>query len=98
MKITVVGAGIAGNGAAWLLSRRHEVVLFEREQRLGGHTHTHRIEMRGREYAVDTGFIVYNPLNYPLFTRLLSELGVPPQETTMGCSVQDARSGLAYNA
>jgi len=98
MKIAVVGAGIAGNGAAWLLSRGHEVVLFERESRLGGHTHTHRVEMQGREYNVDTGFIVYNPLNYPLFSRLLSELGVYSQETTMGFSVQDARSGLEYNA
>jgi predicted NAD/FAD-binding protein len=98
MKIAVVGAGIAGNGAAWLLSRKHEVVLYERETRLGGHTHTHRVELHGREYAVDTGFIVYNPRNYPLFSRLLSELGVYSQETTMGFSVQDARSGLEYNA
>jgi predicted NAD/FAD-binding protein len=98
MRIAVVGAGIAGNGAAWLLSRQHEVVLFEREPRLGGHTHTHRVELRGREYAVDTGFIVYNPRNYPLFTRLLGELGVDSQETTMGFSVQDARTGLEYNA
>jgi predicted NAD/FAD-binding protein len=98
MRIAVVGAGIAGNGAAWLLSRQHEVVLFERDSRLGGHTHTHRVELQGREYAVDTGFIVYNPLNYPLFSRLLSELGVYSQETTMGFSVQDARTGLEYNA
>ena len=98
MKIAVVGSGIAGLGAAWLLSRRHEVVLFESETRLGGHTHTHRVELGGRHYAVDTGFIVYNPLNYPLFTRLLDELGVASQPTTMGFSVQDARNGLEYNA
>jgi predicted NAD/FAD-binding protein len=98
MRIAVVGAGIAGNGAAWLLSRQHEVVLFEREPRLGGHTHTHRVELRGREYAVDTGFIVYNPRNYPLFARLLDELGVESQATSMGFSVQDARNGLEYNA
>jgi predicted NAD/FAD-binding protein len=98
VRIAVVGGGIAGNGAAWLLSRKHEVVLFEREARLGGHTHTHSVEMRGREYDVDTGFIVYNPLNYPLFTRLLAQLGVASQPTTMGFSVQDARSGLEYNA
>jgi predicted NAD/FAD-binding protein len=98
MRIAVVGGGIAGNAAAWLLSRRHEVVLFERERRLGGHTHTHRVQMQGREYAVDTGFIVYNPLNYPLFTRMLAELGVESQATSMGFSVQDARNGLEYNA
>jgi predicted NAD/FAD-binding protein len=74
------------------------VVLFEREARLGGHTHTHRVVLQEREYAVDTGFIVYNPRNYPLFTRLLAELGVESQATTMGFSVQDARTGLEYNA
>ena len=98
MKIAVVGSGIAGMGAAWLLSRQHEVVLFEAEDRLGGHTHTHRVVQAGREYSVDSGFIVFNPVNYPLLTRMFDELGVASQPTTMGFSVQDARSGLEYNA
>ena len=98
MKIAVVGSGIAGLGAAWLLSRQHEVVLFEREARLGGHTHTHRVTMQGREFAVDTGFIVFNNENYPLLARLFHELGVASQPTTMSFSVQDARNGLEYNA
>jgi predicted NAD/FAD-binding protein len=98
MKIAVIGSGIAGLGAAWLLSRQHEVVLFEKESRLGGHTDTHRVVQSGREYAIDSGFIVYNPINYPLLTRLFDELGVASQPTTMGFSVQDARSGLEYNA
>jgi predicted NAD/FAD-binding protein len=98
VRIAVVGSGIAGLGAAWLLAREHEVVLFEREPRLGGHTHTHRVQLGAREYAVDTGFIVYNPLNYPLLARLFAQLGVVSQPTTMGFSVQDARSGLEYNA
>jgi hypothetical protein len=98
LRIAVVGSGIAGLGAAWLLSRRHEVVLFERESRLGGHTHTHRVASGGREYAVDSGFIVHNPGNYPLLTRLFDQLGVASQDTTMSFSVQDARSGLEYNA
>lgn len=98
MKIAVVGSGIAGLGAAWLLSRKHEVVLFEKESRIGGHTHTHRVEQAGKQYSVDTGFIVHNPLNYPLLTRMFDELGVESQPTTMGFSVQDARSGLEYNA
>jgi uncharacterized protein len=98
MKIAVIGSGIAGLGAAWLLSRSHEVVLFEKESRLGGHTHTHRVVQAGREYSIDTGFIVHNPMNYPLLTRLFAELGVASQPTTMGFSVQDARSGLEYNA
>jgi len=94
----VVGSGIAGLGAAWLLSRAHDVVLFEANARLGGHTHTHRVAQAGREYAVDTGFIVYNAHNYPLLARMFEELGVASQPTTMGFSVQDARSGLEYNA
>ncbi len=98
MKIAVIGSGIAGLGAAWLLGRKHEVVLYEQDDRLGGHTHTHRVVQAGREYAIDTGFIVHNPANYPLLTRLFDELGVESQGTTMGFSVQDARSGLEYNA
>jgi len=98
MRIAVVGSGIAGLGAAWLLSREHEVVLFEREARLGGHTHTHRVQQGGRSYSVDSGFIVFNAQNYPLLTQLLGQLGVLSQPTTMSFSVQDARSGLEYNA
>ena len=98
MKIAVVGSGIAGLGAAWLLSRQHEVVLFEKDSRLGGHTHTHKVMQAGREYAIDSGFIVHNARNYPLLTRMLEQLGVQSQATTMGFSVQDARSGLEYNA
>ncbi len=98
MKIAVVGSGIAGLGAAWLLSREHEVVLFEAQDRLGGHTHTHRVQLAGREYAVDSGFIVFNPVNYPLLSRMFDELGVASQPTTMGFSVQDGGSGLEYNA
>ena len=98
MKIAVVGSGIAGMGAAWRLSKRHEVVLFESEDRLGGHTHTHAVRQAGRDYAVDSGFIVFNHDNYPLLSRLFDELGVASQPTTMSFSVQDARSGLEYNA
>jgi predicted NAD/FAD-binding protein len=98
MKIAVVGSGIAGLGAAWRLSKQHEVVLFESEDRLGGHTHTHAVHQAGRDYAVDSGFIVFNRDNYPLLSRLFDELGVASQPTTMSFSVQDARSGLEYNA
>lgn len=98
MRIAVIGSGIAGLGVAWRLSRSHEVVLFERESRLGGHTHTHSVQQDGREYAIDSGFIVFNERNYPLLTRLFTELGVASQPTTMSFSVQDARSGLEYNA
>ena len=98
MRIAVIGAGIAGLGAAWLLGRTHEVVVFEKEARVGGHTHTHTVEQAGQKYAIDTGFIVFNPANYPLLTRLFSELGVATQPTTMSFSVKNEHTGLEYNA
>jgi len=98
MRIAIVGGGISGLAAAWLLSREHDVELFDRENRLGGHTHTHKVTLENRDYTVDTGFIVYNDENYPLLKRLFGELGVASQPTNMSFSVQDARSGLEYNA
>ena len=98
MKIAVIGSGIAGMGCAYLLSRQHEVVLFEKENRLGGHTHTHSVRQGNRDYQIDTGFIVFNPENYPLLSKLFSELNVGSQKTEMGFSVQNAASGLEYNA
>ena len=98
MRIAVVGSGISGLSAAWLLSRRHEVVLYEGNDRLGGHTDTHRVEVDGRTLDGDTGFIVHNPEHYPLLTRMFEELRVESQPTTMSFSVQDAASGVEYNA
>jgi len=98
MKIAVIGSGIAGLASSWLLSRKHDVTLFETNDYLGGHTHTHAIELGGRNYAVDTGFIVFNPSNYPLLSRLFAELGVDSQPTTMSFAVRNERSGLEYNA
>jgi predicted NAD/FAD-binding protein len=97
MRIAVVGSGIAGLSAAWRLSRRHEVVLFEANDYLGGHTHTHEVEQDGRAYRIDTGFIVHNPVHYPRLTALFEELGVASRPTTMGFSVQ-REDGLEYNA
>lgn len=98
MRIAVVGSGISGLCSAWLLSRQHEVVLFEAQDRIGGHTHTHRVSMAGREYAVDSGFIVFNSTCYPLLCRLFESLGIASQTTTMSFSVQHAGSGLEYSA
>ncbi len=98
MRIAVVGSGIAGLASAWLLSAEHEVTLFEASDRLGGHTHTHDIDLHGRRYAVDTGFIVHNAANYPLLTQLFGELGVATKPTTMSFSVRNEASGLEYNA
>ena len=97
MRIAVIGSGIAGLGASWLLSREHEVTLFEADDRLGGHVHTHELEIAGERCAIDTGFIVWNPEHYPLLDRLFGELGVRSQPTTMSFSVQSAASGLEYN-
>ena len=98
MRIAVVGSGISGLASAWFLSQRHAITLFETNDYLGGHTHTHDIEIDGRHLAVDTGFIVYNESHYPLLTRLFAELGVRSQPTTMSFSVSNAASGLEYSA
>jgi len=99
MRIAVIGSGIAGLASAWWLSQqRHEVVLFEANDYLGGHTHTHTVEQAGREYRIDSGFIVFNPEHYPLLCGLFDELGVASQPTTMSFSVHSERSGVEYNA
>jgi predicted NAD/FAD-binding protein len=98
VRIAIVGSGIAGLASSWLLSRVHEVTLFEANDYLGGHTHTHEVEIAGQHHAVDSGFIVYSPRHYPLLTRLFAELGVDSQPTTMSFSVRSEASGLEYNA
>jgi predicted NAD/FAD-binding protein len=98
MRVAVVGSGISGLASAWLLSRQHEVVLFEASDALGGHTHTHDLDIAGTRVQVDTGFIVFNPAHYPLLTRMFDELRVASKSTTMSFSVQDANNGLEYNA
>ena len=97
-RIAVVGGGIAGLASAWLLGKRHRVTLFEANDHLGGHTDTHEVMVGGRRHHVDTGFIVFNPVHYPLLTRLFAELGVRSQPTTMSLSVRNEASGLEYNA
>ncbi len=98
MRIAVVGSGIAGLASAWLLSRKHEVTLFEANSYFGGHTHTHNVQQGGACYRIDSGFIVFNPVHYPLLTRLFEQLGVASQPTTMSFAVHSEASGLEYNA
>jgi hypothetical protein len=88
-----VGSGIAGLGAAWALSRHHEVTLFEAEDRLGGHANTVEVTLNGQRIAVDTGFIVYNLRTYPHLIRLFEQLGVPTEASSMsfGVSLGDGR-------
>jgi uncharacterized protein len=97
MKIAIVGGGVAGNVAAFHLCREHEITLFEAENYIGGHAHTHQVQHEGRGVAVDTGFIVFNDRTYPRFSSLLRELGVESQPSTMSFSVKCEASGLEYN-
>jgi predicted NAD/FAD-binding protein len=97
-KVAVVGTGIAGNVAAYRLHRAgHDLAVFEADDRIGGHTHTHAIEIDGEVQQVDTGFIVFNHRTYPNFVALLDELGVASQPSSMTFSVRNAGSGLEYN-
>jgi len=98
MRVAVIGSGIAGLASAWLLSRKHDVTLFEANDYPGGHTHTHEVRLGGRDYTVDTGFIVHNRAHYPLLSALFDELGVATRPTTMSFSVRNQASGLEYNA
>jgi predicted NAD/FAD-binding protein len=92
----VVGSGISGLGAAYLLSRVHDVTLFERDDRLGGHTHTVSHATPDGPLALDTGFIVHNTRTYPLLVRLLDELGVKTRDSRMSFSVKCDRCGIEY--
>lgn len=96
--VAVVGAGIAGLSAAYLLSRRYRVHLFEREQRLGGHTHTVRVSSEAGELALDTGFLVHNDRTYPNLVRLFRELGVETRDSDMSFAVSCRRTGIEYSS
>jgi len=97
MRIAVIGTGIAGLGAAYALSRAHEVELFEREAYAGGHTNTVEHTVAGRRIPLDTGFIVHNEETYPNLVRLFRELGVRTQDSEMTFSVACGRHGLEYS-
>jgi len=96
MKIAIIGSGISGLTSAYLLNRNHDITVFEANDYIGGHTHTHNIKIKDKEYAVDTGFIVYNERTYPNFIKLLDTLGVERQLSTMGFSVKSASEDYEY--
>tara|TARA_B110001469_G_scaffold39167_1_gene38962 strand:+ start:608 stop:1849 length:1242 start_codon:yes stop_codon:yes gene_type:complete len=97
MKIAIVGSGISGNSLAYTLSKNHDITLFEKNNRLGGHSHTHEIISRGNKIYVDTGFIVFNKKTYPLFTNLLDELNVEYENSDMSFSVFSKERKFEYN-
>ena len=95
--VAVIGAGVSGLTAAYLLSRTHDVILFEAADRLGGHAHTHDVPgPDGRRHAVDSGFIVHNDRTYPWLRKLFGELGIQVRRTEMSMSVHCEGCSLEY--
>lgn len=98
LRIAVVGSGVAGLTAAYILRRSHDVTLIEKNDRLGGHAHTHDIAVAGgRTIPLDTGFIVHNERTYPFLLRLFRELGVQTQDSSMSFGVSCRECGLEYS-
>ena len=97
MKIAIIGSGISGLTLAHHLHQQHDITVFEANSHIGGHTHTHTIDLFGQNYQVDTGFIVFNDRTYPNFIQMLDELKVPWQPSQMSFSVRNEATGLEYN-
>ena len=97
MKIAIIGSGISGLTLAHHLHQQHDITVFEANSHIGGHTHTHAINLFGQSYQVDTGFIVFNDRTYPNFIQMLNELKVPWQPSHMSFSVRNEATGLEYN-
>ncbi len=96
-RVAVIGAGVSGLTAAYLLSRRDHVTLYEAQDRLGGHAHTHTVPVAGGSpLRVDSGFIVHNDRTYPLLRRLFGELGIETRNTEMSMSIRAERAGIEY--
>lgn len=94
--IAIVGSGIAGLTAAYRMSKKFDVTVFEQNDWIGGHTHTVDVQIDGNTYAIDTGFIVFNEWTYPRFLNLLSEIGLRHQNTDMSFGVMSKTTGIEY--
>ncbi|PTB31583.1 NAD(P)/FAD-dependent oxidoreductase [Photobacterium phosphoreum] len=97
MKIAIIGSGISGLTTAWYLRHQHNITLFEANDYAGGHTATVDVEVDSGQYAIDTGFIVFNDRTYPNFEQLLMELDIQGQASEMSFSVHNDNNGLEYN-
>jgi len=96
VKLAIIGSGISGLTCAHLLHQKHAITVFEAGARIGGHTATMAVNYEGCDYAIDTGFIVYNDWTYPNFIRLMEKLGVASHPTEMSFSVKCEQTGLEY--
>jgi len=96
-RIAIIGSGISGLTAAYLLHKSHEITLFEANDYIGGHTHTVKVAQGEQSYDIDTGFIVCNDRNYPNFLKLMDKLNIAMQPTEMSFSVRNNPLGLEYN-
>ena len=97
LKIAIVGTGISGLSAAWLLSQRHHVTVYERAERIGGHSNTFLAAVDGKHIPVDTGFIIFNRQTYPNLTALFELLKVPTQVSNMSFAVSMDDGDLEYS-
>jgi predicted NAD/FAD-binding protein len=97
LKIAVLGAGISGLGAAYLLSKKHHVDVYEKEPRLGGHARTTMVQEGNTTFGVDTGFLVFNHETYPLLTKLFEQLDVKIEKSDMSFAFWDTQKDIAYN-
>ena len=97
MKIAIIGSGISGLTVAYLLCKDYDITVFEANDYIGGHTHTHDLELEENSWRIDSGFIVYNEKTYPNFIKLLNRLNVATQKTSMGFSVKAPDKNLEYS-
>jgi len=97
-KIAIIGTGISGLGAAYLLNRKHDITVYEKSSRIGGHNRTLTIDYDGTKLAVDTGFIVFNEKNYPELTAMLRHLNVPVQKSAMTFAASIGEGWLGWGA
>ncbi|MBN2646419.1 MAG: FAD-dependent oxidoreductase [Thiotrichales bacterium] len=96
-RVAVIGSGISGLASAWFLAQHHQVTLFEKNTKLGGHTNTRMLQVEGQKQAVDSGFIVFNRPNYPHLSAMFKHLNIDTENTEMSFSVSVDQGALEYS-